>query len=79
MRAGLCLVAAGLLLGGCANFGPGGKDGVVGGLADNKGATNGSAPTSGPQTARTWYSGNDNCRTWDQNAYHYECDPNANY
>jgi hypothetical protein len=80
MRAGLFLVVAGLLLSGCTNLGLGGKDGLLGGLTDNKEATSGTArPASGPPPARAWYAGNDNCRTWDQNAYHYECDPNANY
>jgi hypothetical protein len=70
MRVGLCLVAAGLLLSGCAMFGansgPTDKEVAARGVADNKDVP--------------WYAHKDGgCATWEQNAYHYECDPNARY
>jgi hypothetical protein len=75
MRVGLCLMAAGLFLSGCAS------SGFLGGsLAEKKEMTSGTAPPAagrplGPQYARD----NDNCVVWEQNAYHPQCDPNANY
>jgi hypothetical protein len=71
MRVWLCLAAAGLLLSGCAmlgvSSGSADKEVPARGLADNKDAP--------------WYarSNNGGCAAWEQNAYHYECDPNANY
>ena len=80
MRAGLCLLAAaGLLLGGCATIWPTGKAVQADGPAPRE-ATNGT-PTAGAAPPAAWYarSNGANCAAWDQNAYHYECDPNANY
>jgi hypothetical protein len=48
---------------------------LAGGLAEKE-VTSGTAPPAGPRHAQS----NDNCVTaWEQNAYHYACDPNANY
>jgi hypothetical protein len=75
MRVGVCLVAAGVLLSGCTSSGPTGKEVVAGGLAEKQ-VTSGTASAAAPQRAQS----NDNCVTaWEQNAYHYACDPNANY
>jgi hypothetical protein len=86
MRVGLCLAAAGLLLGGCAGSLP---TFLAGGQPNNQATTappaaqvtSGTAPpaTGRPSGSRT-ANDNPNCVTaWEQNAYHYQCDPNANY
>jgi hypothetical protein len=93
MRIGLCLAAAGLLLSGCASVWPTTGNEVPGrGLAARTGnevparglaareVTSATAPPATERPAAPWYArSNGNCATWDQDAYHYECDPNANY
>jgi hypothetical protein len=77
MRAGLCLVAAGLLLSGCASNG---LTGFLGGSPAQKEATSGSAPpAAGRPPAQNARDNDNNCVVWEKNAYHYECDPYANY
>jgi len=80
MRVGLYLVAAaGLLLSGCASMWPTDRAAVAGGPAD-KPVTSQAAPQAAPsQPPAPWYARNGGCAAWDQNAYHYECDSNANY
>jgi hypothetical protein len=79
MRVGLCLAAAGLLLSGCAGSLPT----FLGGGPANNQVTSGTAPPAAgrpPATPRNALNSNDNCENaWEQNAYHYQCDPNANY
>jgi hypothetical protein len=76
MRVWFCLVAAGVLLSGCTN------SALFGGGLGEKEVTSGTAPPASgrPPTNPRYVNSNDNCVTaWEQNAYHYQCDPNANY
>jgi hypothetical protein len=72
------LVAAGLLLSGCASIG---LAGFPGGSPAQKEVTSGAAPTAaaGHPPAQNARDNGNNCVVWEKNAYHYECDPNANY
>jgi hypothetical protein len=71
MRVAVYLAAAGLLLSGCTSLPaiwPG-----TGATATGK-----QVPAAGAaETEKAWYA-RGNC-AWEDNAYHYQCDPNANY
>jgi len=74
MRAGwLCIAAAGLLLSGCASIGA-----LTGGGGQGVQAQAHAQPDK-PEKPVPWYARSSGCSAWDDNAYHYECDPNANY